>query len=57
MVGCDRRIEEEFGRNIDEIISDYREIVKKQMPTTKSVRNIHKYKEQDPLASRLDLKL
>lgn len=47
----DSRLEQQFGKNLDEIIKQYRELLKKQTHTSqiKSVRNINRFKEQDPL--------
>lgn len=45
----DSRLEQQFGKSLDEIIKEYRELLKRQTNTSqiKSVRNINRFKEQD----------
>ncbi len=43
----DQKIEEEFGKSLDDIIKEYRQIAKKQAVATMSMRNIQKYKDSD----------
>ena len=44
----DKRIATEFGITLDDIVREYRELLKKQNAQIKPLKSINKYKEPDP---------
>jgi hypothetical protein len=53
-ISGDKRIEEEFGKPLEELIEDYREINRRRsLQQSKSVKVLHKWKETEPVYRHL----
>lgn len=53
-ISGDKRIEEEFGKPLEELIEDYREINRRRsLQQSKSVKVLQKWKETEPVYRHL----